>query len=128
MDNVAKSACIIPLDALIGEAIGLPFPEAASDLKMLVVTNKSRTHGASAILSAEVQEEVLRLAGTNCYILPSSIHEVIAFPVMKGNEEEADYLLQMVKEINQEVVEPKEKLTDALYLLTEEKGLELYRG
>ena len=50
--------------------------------------------------------------GTDLYILPSSIHEVIAVSAETGRPEE---LAQMVSETNRHEVMPGERLSDRVY-------------
>ena len=48
-------------------------------------------------------------------VLPSSIHEMLVMPY-EGNGD-LDAISDMVAEINQEHVEPEERLTDQAYLI-----------
>ena len=53
--------------------------------------------------------------GSDFFVLPSSVHEVILLP---DNGEEAEGLLQIVTEINHTQVEEEEILIDAVYKYT----------
>lgn len=50
--------------------------------------------------------------GTDLYVLPSSVHEVIVISTQAG---EPDDLQEMVQEINNSEVAPEERLSDSVY-------------
>ena len=54
----------------------------------------------------------------NLYILPSSIHECILIPEEEGMYQEA--LTEIVTEINESQVDPKEVLSDQAYFYSAE--------
>lgn len=81
--------------------------------EMYVLTNESKINGASCILYKDVLYEFAKSIGRNLYILPSSIHEVILLP--KHDEYEKNYLVNMVREVNQEGVATEEILSDNVY-------------
>ena len=85
------------------------------DDKMLVVTNKSGKYGAAAIfVNRNIREELYKRLG-DYYVLPSSIHEVIA--VKADESPSAIELDKMVKEINKEVLDPKDILSDHAFFV-----------
>jgi len=51
--------------------------------------------------------------GSDFYLLPSSIHELILVPV--GEDRDREHLEEMVKEINQTQVAMEEILSDTVY-------------
>ena len=77
---------------------------------MLCLTNRFYRNGASLILHEDILRRIGKVLGSNYYILPSSIHEVVIVPDV-GVQDVADLSL-MVREINSEMVEPDEKLSD----------------
>ncbi len=80
---------------------------------MYVLTNRQRLNGACCILYQDVLKQVAGRLGDSLYILPSSIHEVIAIPASaSGNPKE---LSQLVQEINIAEVAPEEILSDHAY-------------
>ena len=80
---------------------------------MYVLTNRQRLNGACCILYQDVLKQVAGRLGDSLYILPSSIHEVIAIPASaSGNPKE---LSQLVQEINIAEVAPEEVLSDHAY-------------
>lgn len=82
------------------------------DNNMLVITNTQGNMGASVILQPGILERVSRRMGGSYYILPSSIHEVLAVSGEVGN---ADSLRAMVREVNDTQVEPAERLGYNVY-------------
>ena len=57
--------------------------------------------------------------GSDLYILPSSIHEILLLPVSAGKPEE---LAEIVKEVNRTQVQPEERLSDSVYLYDRKSG------
>ena len=93
-----------------------------SPISMMVLTNTSRYYGAACLVYPQVLEEIGEKLGTDFYVLPSSVHEVIVLPV--SDEGEETYLNEMIQEINQTQVEKEEWLADHAYLYQrEEKSL-----
>lgn len=81
---------------------------------LYVLTNKSRMYGASALLDEELLYKIGCKLGTDYYILPSSIHELIIVPIGLCVEY-PEYLASMVREINRSQVMPEEVLSDHVY-------------
>lgn len=80
---------------------------------MYVISNKSRVNGAGAILDLDLWKEFAKDKG-NLYILPSSIHELIAVPDY-GKEDAVEELTNMVHEVNSTQVAPGEILSETVY-------------
>ncbi len=80
---------------------------------MYVLTNSTRNFGAGVMMYEDVLEEVGEVFGENFYVLPSSVHEVIAVPESFGIDK--SNLREMVKEINETVVDDEEILSDTVY-------------
>ena len=79
---------------------------------MLVLTNTRRTHGAGVICYPNVLSSVSEAYdGSDLYILPSSIHEVIVTPVANLSPKN---VVNMVREINRDVVSEDEFLSDTV--------------
>lgn len=84
------------------------------DDPLYVLTNADKYFGAYALFYPNVQRHVADVLGSSFYVLPSSIHETILLPV---TEPYSPYELQdMVKTVNRTIVDPKEVLSDAVYL------------
>ncbi len=107
------------MSAILGPALNIG-DELAEELfpsrDMLVVTNHSGVRGAVGIfLKPELREEVAnRLGGSSYYIVPSSVHEVLAIPADSLTPEEARAIIQ---DVNQNEVRPDEVLSDHPYLV-----------
>ena len=84
--------------------------------RIYVVTNRHDFFGANALLYSDVIAEVAEKIGTDCYILPSSVHDLIilsAETFLKQNR-----LANIVRTTNIESVRPSERLSDSVYLFS----------
>ena len=99
-------------------------PIAPEDIGgMYVLTNASGSLGAAALFYPDVKEKAAELLGSDYYILPSSVHEVILVPDAPGITEKE--LCDMVKEANRTVVDEKDILSDNVYHYSRgDRGLE----
>jgi hypothetical protein len=89
-------------------------PVAPEDIgSMYVLTNASGSLGAAALFYPDVKEKTGEILGSDYYILPSSIHEVILVPDAAGIDKKE--LCDMVKQANRTVVEPQDILSDNVY-------------
>lgn len=86
---------------------------------MFIVTNRDKWYGAAGML-LDVHFLTYLFGPRNFYILPSSIHEVILVP--DREKWTAEELSLMVRDVNQEQVEPEERLSDHAYYYDLEKG------
>ena len=80
---------------------------------LYIITNEKRAFGAASMLYEDELHKLAESIGTNLYVLPSSVHEVIAVSASMGSAEE---LARMVREINMEQVSPEDRLSDQVYL------------
>ena len=85
------------------------------EIPMFVITNDLKLNGAASIYYSDVLEKIAEKLRDDLYILPSSIHEVIAIPLKYGDLES---LSTMVKEVNSTQVAEEEQLSDNVYLYT----------
>lgn len=100
---------------LVGD-VEMPYgdlEQVPEERRLYVITNDYGFFGANAILNNDFIREVAEKFGTDCYILPSSINEVI---ILSANCNSAEVLMSEVKEINRNSVEPGERLSDNVYL------------
>lgn len=70
--------------------------ESHKQLSVYVLTNTSRFLGASAILFTDVLKKIYNLLGTDYYILPVTVHEVLIIPVWLGDMEEINGLFKEI--------------------------------
>ena len=80
---------------------------------MDVVTNKGKMHGAASVLYPGVLKQMGKRYGSDFYIIPSSLHEVILLPCY--NAINPGELKQLIKEVNRFQLEPEDILSDNLY-------------
>lgn len=94
-----------------GDVVGAPFDDSTA-MPAYILSNQSGVNGAAAMLYEGILDVFCEAIGGGIMILPSSIHEVIIIP---QNDEQADAYVNIVKDINKAVVEPRDKLTDSVY-------------
>ena len=82
------------------------------DCGMYVMSNPSKTNGAASILSPALKK-VADINNCDLIIIPSSVHEVI---LMKDGIMDREFLNQTISEVNADVVDPCEKLSDHAYV------------
>lgn len=87
---------------------------------LYVLTNRLRSHGASALLYEGCLEQIAKKLFCNYFVLPSSIHEVIITP--DRHQFSYEELSAMVKEINETQVEAEEVLSDHAYYYDRTRG------
>lgn len=90
-----------------------------SPMPMLVITNSDRVNGAAVVLYRGILKQAAEKVGSDLFILPSSLHEVIAVPVM--DEKEATGLREIVMEVNKQLL--TEKLSDQVYVYRRAKDM-----
>lgn len=81
---------------------------------MWLIGNISGVNGAVSMLYDENLQRLAEKMGTDLYIIPSSVHEVLAVSVEmgSGNPEE---LAEMVQQINMSAVELEDRLSNNVY-------------
>lgn len=79
---------------------------------MYVISNDIGINGAVTMLYEEQLYRLAKQLDDNLYILPSSIHEVIAIPKASGDLE---ILAEIVTEINMTQLHPSERLSNQVY-------------
>lgn len=94
----------------------------AVNRNMIVIHNESGVYGATVMLYPELLQSVASQVKDNLYILPSSIHEIIAIPEAFANTAHngVQNLMEMVREINQTQVFVNERLSNQIYFFDKE--------
>jgi len=83
---------------------------------MIVLTNQEKSHGANVILHNEVLSELLG-EEEEYYLIPSSIHELIALPAGSLEPDEVDKFADYIRDVNaSDAVGADEILSDHLYI------------
>lgn len=117
------------LDGLLHEfliADGMPkeiadafLGEIPDNYRAYVITNDSKAFGAVAMICDEELKKLSKKLDSDLYIIPSSVHEIIALPTSALSEEElkeaALELDGVIKHTNATVVESMDWLSDHLY-------------
>ena len=80
------------------------------DYPLFCLTSKTVQNGAGLILNPVVQEQIASFFDGNYFVLPSSVHEILVIP--DNGTYSARELEDMVKSINETVVDPKDVLSD----------------
>lgn len=78
-----------------------------------VISNSNKVLGAANMLYGDVLSDVSDRLGSNLYILPSSIHEVLA--ISSDSIPDPKELADMVKTINETTVLPNDQLSNHVY-------------
>ena len=99
-------------DGMPDEIAEAMFAEMPADQQMYVITNKQKVNGAASMFYEDVLSGLSERIGTDLYILPSSLHEVIAVSTNMGTPAT---LAEMVQEVNAGQVAPEEQLSDHVY-------------
>ena len=77
---------------------------------MFCLTNAQKMNGASLLLQEDIRKQIGECLGSDYFVLPSSIHEVLIVP--DNGLFEVPELNAMVKEVNETQVERQEQLSD----------------
>lgn len=104
------------LDSMMEMEEDIELPE---EYQLYVMSNHSKTFGASALCNREALKELAEKVGSDLIILPSSVHEIIVKPT-SGDVEELLYCKGMVHEVNRTQVTAEEFLSDSIYFYDRE--------
>lgn len=88
--------------------------EVPDSARVYVISNEYEFFGANALLYKEVIGEVAKNIGTDCYVLPSSVHDLVVLSTEVFSEK--DKLAQLVRDTNSEHVRLSDRLSDNIYL------------
>lgn len=100
------------LDGVDSDIADIMIGEMPQEEMMWVITNATGHNGAASMLYEEELHTLAQKLKTDLYILPSSIHEVIAVSAEMGDPAE---LAAMVKEINMHEVSLEDRLSNQVY-------------
>lgn len=99
-------------DGMPKELADLLIGEKPPEQTMWIISNERGDCGAASMLYEDKLHKLAESVGNDLYILPSSIHEVIAVSVEMGGPEE---LAQMVADVNMEEVDIRDRLSNQVY-------------
>lgn len=86
--------------------------EMSPEVSMWIIGNERGINGASSMLYEDKLHALAEQIGTDLYIMPSSVHEVIAVSSDLGDPQE---LAEMVSEVNMSTVSLEERLSNQVY-------------
>lgn len=96
---------------------GIPFPCAGQPegaFSLYILTNRIKWNGAVQMLDKNALKEAAGMIGSDFYILPSSVHEVILVPAGEFCSS-PESLAQMVREVNAAIVPKEDILSSRVY-------------
>jgi hypothetical protein len=99
-------------DGMPAEIADMMLGEMPAEQTMWVISNDRGINGAISMLYEDKLHGLAENLGTDLYIMPSSLHEVIAVSASMGDPNE---LAQMVAEINMDQVALDERLSNQVY-------------
>ena len=88
-------------------------PFRLGDEMGFILTNKEGIYGAAALFYPGVMDKISSIFPEGFYVIPSSTHELII--ISKSNRIAAKELGETVREVNKEVVDREEYLSDRVY-------------
>ena len=110
MNDVMRE--IFMKDGMPPEIADMMLGEMPPEQQMYVISNNKGINGAVSMLYEDGLHDLAEKLGSDLYIMPSSIHEVIAVSTDMGNPNE---LAAMVAEINMDQVALDERLSNQVY-------------
>lgn len=82
-------------------------------MPLYVLSNKRRTDGAACMLYPDLIGDFAKALGSDLYIIPSSVHELLLLPA--GETDEIEELKCIIREVNETQLLTEEVLSDSLY-------------
>lgn len=86
--------------------------DSISKDSLLVLTGKENCYRAGLMLYPEIIASISDKVGESLYVIPSSVHELL---LISDNLLSIDDISEMVKEVNKEIVQPEERLSNNIY-------------
>ena len=120
MENTKRifPVCIKTITEVLSEMMGLWEMPMEDDEKMWVISNTQGINGAAVLLYEDGIHELAERLDSDLFILPSSIHEVIAIPSRFASPNE---LAKMVLDVNVNQVALGERLSNQVYHYSKER-------
>lgn len=107
LENVRNDVTLESIEDVLGLSDG-----SNTLSSFYVMSNRSRHYGASVMLLDDKLQDLERKF-KSYHILPSSVHEVLIVPDTLGIDEAS--LREMVVDVNQDLVSPRDRLSDNIY-------------
>lgn len=99
------------------EIVAMIDEKVPDDKMMYVISNNQGINGAVSMLYEDCLHKLAEKLGSDLYIMPSSLHEVIA---VSTNRKDPNDLARMVEEINMDQVPLRERLSNQVYYYDKE--------
>ena len=121
--NTERNGFLVrPLAAVLSKMMGLTEEEAMAvsqngDMTH-IMTNEKRIHGAAIMLYSNYFEELAEKLHDDLFIIPSSVHELLALPAKRISKEAVE---RMVEEVNDTDVDDDEILSYTVYRYSREE-------
>lgn len=103
---------IFASDGMPEEMVDMLTAEMEPEQTMWIISNDRGINGAVNMLYEDQLKEISEKLGNDLYVLPSSVHEVIAISTAMAEPEE---LAEMVRSVNLSSVEIGERLSNQVY-------------
>ena len=116
---IYEPAEIWPMGRMLAELRGMPDENIVPEVPLYVLTNKSRMFGAACMMYPGVFEQIVPELKGGFFVIPSSVHEVLL--LSPENVFDREGLRALVREVNENQVEPYEVLSDNVYFYDSEK-------
>ena len=101
------------MEEMLGGFMPAKIDTETEKVPLQILTNREGILGAAILANPEFLKEVLGNEVEDCYLLPSSVHELIVCPVEAWMDVED--LREVVKEVNQTIVNEVDYLSDEVY-------------
>lgn len=113
-ENIENDFDIISLQSIIFEMVDdARSSDEENYPEQIILTNKERINGAIQMMNKKALQEIEKYLGKSFFILPSSIHEVIC---LSGQNDDVKRYKNIVKSINEQVVDEKDFLSNNVYM------------
>ena len=103
---------VLVSDGMPDEMVDMLTTEMEPEQTMWIISNDRGINGAVNMLYEDQLKEISEKLGNDLYVLPSSVHEVIAISTAMAEPEE---LAEMVRSVNLSSVEIGERLSNQVY-------------
>lgn len=119
--NTRENSEVVPMSTIMKEFFGEDVEEPG-EATMVLISNHERHYGAASLIDRDTLENARTLLGAEeICLIPSSIHELLAIKAV----EDTSFIKQMICDVNTDVVEQKEVLSDHAYLYDGESIISL---
>ncbi len=116
--NTFADTIVMSMGDMLANMIGADASSMPDDIPMYVISNHSGYRGGANVLDRNAIKRLADEVRTNrFFVCPSSISEMILIPITKDTKGNLDMLSEMVKEINETVVQPEDRLVDKAFVM-----------